>query len=293
MRFTTSDFTNRSSIRSRTDGNRIAYFDSLASSRRAKSAALSRVRSSNTFSQTRAASRRPSWQKTSWATPTGTSYRVDYSLDNGNQYTETWVVPASSTPLAVSTVRVGLPPQPGGTISQSQVEGLVAELGDKPDVDAANVFTQQQTLRESFDGQPLLGFEKSDGEDGVYFKLPSLEASATYTLPVADGLPNQQLTTDGNGRLFWSTAGAGAGAGGSAIEVVQSSGFTLTQRNVLNFANGLLAFDEEQNTRTTVQPLYGFTAGTITQGNDFRLSNARTPLAHKSTHQIGGSDPID
>lgn len=227
------------------------------------------------------------------ATPTGTSYRVDYSLDNGNQYTETWVVPASSTPLAVSTVRVGLPPQPSGTISQSQVEGLVAELGDKPGVDAANVFTQQQTLRESFDGQTLLGFEKSDGEDGVYFKLPSLEASATYTLPVADGLPNQQLTTDGNGRLFWSTAGAGAGAGGSAIEVVQSSGFTLTQRNVLNFANGLLAFDEAQNTRTTVQPLYGFTAGTITQGNDFRLSNARTPLAHKSTHQIGGSDPID
>jgi len=225
------------------------------------------------------------------ATPTGTSYRVDYTLDNGNQYTETWVVPASSTPLAVSTVRVGLPPQPSGTISQSQVEGLVAVLEDKPDVDAANVFTQQQTLRESFDGQSLLGFEKTGGEDGVYFKLPALEDSTTYTLPVSDGLPNQQLTTDGDGRLFWSAVSAGSG--GSALEVVQSSGFTLTQRNVINFANGLMAFDESENTRTTVQPVYGFTAGTIAQGNDFRLSNARTPLAHKSTHQIGGSDPID
>lgn len=224
------------------------------------------------------------------ATPVGTSYRVDYTLDNGNQYTETWVVPASPEPLPVSTVRVGLPPQLNGTISQSQVEGLVAALQSKPDVDTENIFTQPQKLRESFDGQTLLGFEKAAGDEGVYFKLPTLADSTTYTLPVADGLPNQQLTTDGTGRLFW--AAVGAGAGGSALEVVQNNGFSLTQRNVINFSNGLTAFDDAQGTRTTIQPLYGFSAGTITQGNDIRLSNARTPLAHVSTHHAGGSDPI-
>src|SRR5690606_2024174 len=52
------------------------------------------------------------------ASPEGTSYRVDYSLDNGVQYTETWVAPAATGPLAVSAVRVGLPPQVGGQISQ-------------------------------------------------------------------------------------------------------------------------------------------------------------------------------
>jgi len=39
-------------------------------------------------------------------------------------------------------------------------------------------------------------------------------------------------------------------------------------------------------------PVYGTTAGTITQGNDSRLSDARTPTTHASTHASGGSDPV-
>ena len=38
--------------------------------------------------------------------------------------------------------------------------------------------------------------------------------------------------------------------------------------------------------------LYGTTAGTAAQGNDTRLSDARTPLAHKTSHQSGGSDEL-
>ena len=224
------------------------------------------------------------------ASPAGSSYRVDYKLNDGTQYTETWVIPASVEPLKVSTVRIGLPPQVSGTISQSQVSGLVPALQEKPGVDQENVFTQKQTLRESVDGQTLLGFEKAEGGDGVYFKLPTLNGSSSYTLPVADGLPNQQLTTDGSGNLYW--AAVGAGAGGSAYEVIQNSGITLAQRNVLNFSNGLQAFDDPGSTRTSVQPVFGSSAGTIAQGNDVRLSNARTPLAHATTHHMGGSDPI-
>ena len=37
---------------------------------------------------------------------------------------------------------------------------------------------------------------------------------------------------------------------------------------------------------------YGTTAGTAAQGNDPRLSDARTPTAHASTHAAGGSDPV-
>ncbi len=36
----------------------------------------------------------------------------------------------------------------------------------------------------------------------------------------------------------------------------------------------------------------GTTAGTVAAGDDSRLSNARTPTAHASTHQSGGSDAI-
>lgn len=38
--------------------------------------------------------------------------------------------------------------------------------------------------------------------------------------------------------------------------------------------------------------VYGNTAGTACQGNDVRLSNARTPTAHHCSHQPGGSDVI-
>lgn len=37
-------------------------------------------------------------------------------------------------------------------------------------------------------------------------------------------------------------------------------------------------------------PPFGNTAGTITEGNDARLSDVRTPTAHASTHAVGGAD---
>jgi hypothetical protein len=37
---------------------------------------------------------------------------------------------------------------------------------------------------------------------------------------------------------------------------------------------------------------WGTTSGTFCQGNDSRLSDARTPTAHKSTHATGGSDAL-
>ena len=42
-------------------------------------------------------------------TPAGSSYRVDYTL-NGIRFHETWVVPQSSIPVGLRTVRTLLPP---------------------------------------------------------------------------------------------------------------------------------------------------------------------------------------
>ena len=42
----------------------------------------------------------------------------------------------------------------------------------------------------------------------------------------------------------------------------------------------------------TLTVKYGNTAGTACQGNDARLSNARTPTAHKATHKTGGTDAL-
>jgi hypothetical protein len=37
---------------------------------------------------------------------------------------------------------------------------------------------------------------------------------------------------------------------------------------------------------------YGTTSGTACQGNDARLSDSRTPTAHKSSHATGGTDAL-
>jgi hypothetical protein len=185
------------------------------------------------------------------------------------------------------------PPPTGLVISQSQVSGLVSALNVKASLSQENTFTTTQTVQEPSPGatNPLLSFRAAGGFNSIGFRLPTLSGSTLYALPVADGLPGNQLATDGAGRLFWSDQGSGAGPG-IAYEIVQNSGASVTQRNVANFFNGLTASDNSGQTRTEIQPLYGATAGTIAQGNDARLSNARTPLAHASTHGTAGSDPL-
>jgi hypothetical protein len=42
----------------------------------------------------------------------------------------------------------------------------------------------------------------------------------------------------------------------------------------------------------TIAVNFGSAAGTVTQGNDTRLTNARTPTAHAATHAAAGSDPV-
>lgn len=42
----------------------------------------------------------------------------------------------------------------------------------------------------------------------------------------------------------------------------------------------------------TIAADFGSTAGTVCEGNDSRLSNSRTPTAHHTTHESGGSDSI-
>ena len=99
------------------------------------------------------------------ATPTGTSYSVTYLLNNGSRSYETWVVPASSTPVTVSQIRVAIVPVAGTVIGQSQVSGLVAELNRKADKDLENTFTARQVIEESSPSSTnaLLSFQEAGG----------------------------------------------------------------------------------------------------------------------------------
>jgi len=72
------------------------------------------------------------------ATPAG-YYTVTYNSNGQVQFQEVWAVPPSSTPLHVSAVRIGTSGSGGstsagdtGTVTESEVTGLVADLGARP-----------------------------------------------------------------------------------------------------------------------------------------------------------------
>jgi hypothetical protein len=59
----------------------------------------------------------------------------------------------------------------------------------------------------------------------------------------------------------------------------------------LDQASGVAALDSSRHIVIGRLPL-GTTSSTVTVGNDARLSDARTPLAHHTTHSTGGTDAI-
>lgn len=56
----------------------------------------------------------------------------------------------------------------------------------------------------------------------------------------------------------------------------------------------ILQYDAVQSHWVVIsfQSAFGTAAHTICEGNDVRLSNARTPTSHASTHETGGGDPV-
>jgi hypothetical protein len=93
---------------------------------------------------------------------------------------------------------------------------------------------------------------------------------------------------------------AGVGPGGSSpafgtiavagqADVIADTGSdTLT----LAGANGLAVTTDPATTTVAFAPDYGSSANTVCQGNDGRLSDARTPTPHAASHKAGGGDAI-
>ena len=81
-----------------------------------------------------------------------------------------------------------------------------------------------------------------------------------------------------------NTSGVGGGAPTSAQYFTLTSDATLSDERVLTFGTGLTATDGGAGSQYDVEVDYGTTAATACEGNDSRLSDARTPTAH--THAL-------
>ena len=79
----------------------------------------------------------------------------------------------------------------------------------------AQTFTQDQAISGNLtlNAQGDVRFADSDSSNWVAFQgAATIAANVTWTLPNADGSPNQVLSTNGSGTLSWATPSAGGGS---------------------------------------------------------------------------------
>ena len=90
-------------------------------------------------------------------------------------------------------------------------------------------------------------------------------------------------------------AAAAVGVGTTAARVDHKHDITTAAASTLSVGGSNAegsASSLARSDHTHALPAFGSTGGTFAQGNDSRLSDARTPTAHASTHLSNGSDPI-
>lgn len=103
-------------------------------------------------------------------------------------------------------------------------------------------------------------------------------------LPDQTGNAGKFLTTDGTDPSWAALAGGGDMLGSNNLSDVASA--------ATSFANIKQAATEAASGVVELATSAETTAGLAVQASDTRLSNARTPTAHKTSHENGGADEI-
>jgi hypothetical protein len=105
------------------------------------------------------------------------------------------------------------------------------------------------------------------------------------SLPSQAGNAGKFLKTDGTTTLWETIPGGGDMLGANNLTDVASvtAAFANIKQAATTTASGVVTFATSGESA----------ALKAVQANDARLSDSRTPTAHASTHQTGGSDPID
>lgn len=162
-------------------------------------------------------------------------------------------------------------------------EGMVAQRGD--------LFSWYGSTYLALEDTNDTPGRKNIGREGAKWAVIAARGAGGGGGGGGDSLPSQT----GNAGKFLKTDGTTA-----LWETIPGGGDMLGANNLTDVASVTAAFANiKQAATTTASGVVTFaTSGEsaalkAVQANDARLSDSRTPTAHASTHQTGGSDPID
>ena len=168
--------------------------------------------------------------------------------------------------------------------------------------DGSSIITEYEIARFTEDGNFLLGGTtdnnyKMDVTGSANFS-DSITALGGNSTQWNDAYLNRitSLTTTGNSGVSTLIANTLnipnytlSGLGGQPQ--LDGTGFVKATGTTISYDNSTYKLDFTENTGFNKN--FGAIAGTTTQGNDIRLSDARIPLTHKISHQNGGTDEIN
>jgi hypothetical protein len=167
------------------------------------------------------------------------------------------------------------------------------------DIQAQNIATSevrtlspgQHTFRRDITRETTTSVPVYTTAPGVPGLIPVVLRTTAQGPPTDPGLTIGQFSRVGDTSPYdwyrwdgttWEDLATGGGGGSGTVTsvAISATGLTVTGSPVTTTGTITLAVQ------------YGTTAGTACQGNDARLSDARTPTAHKSTHATGGTDAL-
>ena len=162
-------------------------------------------------------------------------------------------------------------------------EGMVAQRGD--------LFSWYGSTYLALEDTNDTPGRKNIGRDGAKWAVIAARGAGGGGGGGGDSLPSQTgnagkfLKTDGNSALWETIPGGGDMLGANNLTDVASvtAAFANIKQAATTTASGVVTFATSGESA----------ALKAVQANDARLSDSRTPTAHASTHETGGSDPID
>lgn len=118
---------------------------------------------------------------------------------------------------------------------------------------------------------------------------PGVQEYANLAAFPATGTTGMVYLAQDTGLIYRWTGAAYATIGGAAYEAASQAEAEAGTEAGLRSWSPVRVW---QAVAAKVAAMFGTTAGTICQGNDARLSDARTPTAHKGSHETGGGDAL-